>query len=176
MIAMMLRRAAALEGAAAVDEEEQCTGALIGTYLGAFMFLYPIGSARGSAHLPPMQRARIRSVPSHRLGLRCHSCILKFRSYPHSQTVASVRAFFLAMAMYPDIQRKAQEELDRVVGRTRLPDFEDRNNLPYVNAVVKELTRWNVVAPMGLPHAALEDDEYNGYFIPKGSIVIANVW
>ncbi|OJT08570.1 O-methylsterigmatocystin oxidoreductase [Trametes pubescens] len=129
MIAMMLRRAASLEGAAAVDEEEQCTGALIGTYLA------------GS-----------------------------------DTTVASVRAFFLAMAMYPDVQRKAQGELDRVVGRTRLPDFEDRNNLPYVNAIVKELTRWNVVAPMGLPHAALEDDEYNGYFIPKGSIVMVNVW
>nr|BED43016.1 cytochrome P450 monooxygenase [Trametes versicolor] len=91
-------------------------------------------------------------------------------------TVASVRAFFLAMAINPDVQKKAQAELDRVVGRTRLPDFEDRESLPYVNAVVKELTRWNVVAPMGLPHAALEDDEYNGYFIPKRTIVIANVW
>lgn len=80
------------------------------------------------------------------------------------------------MAMYPDVQTKAQAELDRVVGRTRLPDFDDRESLPYINAVVKELTRWNVVAPMGLPHAALEDDEYNGYFIPKRTIVIANVW
>nr|BED43014.1 cytochrome P450 monooxygenase [Trametes versicolor] len=91
-------------------------------------------------------------------------------------TMASLRAFFLAMAMYPDVQKKAQAELDRVLGQTRLPEFEDRGNLPYLNAVVKELTRWHVVAPIGLPHAALEDDEYNGLFIPKGAMIISNFW
>lgn len=90
--------------------------------------------------------------------------------------MASLRAFFLAMAMYPDVQKKAQVELDRVVGPTRLPDFEDRDNLPYLNAVVKELTRWHVVAPIGLPHASLEDDEYNGLFIPRGAMIISNFW
>lgn len=94
----------------------------------------------------------------------------------HLQTVVSLRAFFLAMAMYPDVQRQAQAELDRIIGRTRLPDFDDRDSLPYINAVVKELTRWHVVAPMGVPHAALEDDEYNGHYIPKGSVVIVNAW
>ncbi|KAH9855276.1 CyP450 monooxygenase [Lenzites betulinus] len=91
-------------------------------------------------------------------------------------TVASLRAFFLAMAMTPDVQRKAQAELDAVVGRSRLPNLDDRDGLPYINAVVKELTRWNVVAPIGLPHSCLEDDVYDGYFIPKGSVVIANLW
>ncbi|KAI0628194.1 CyP450 monooxygenase [Trametes polyzona] len=91
-------------------------------------------------------------------------------------TVASLRAFFLAMAMTPDVQKKAQEELDRVVGRSRLPDFDDRDNLPYTNALVKEVTRWNVVAPLGLPHASIEDDEYNGYIIPKDSVIISNLW
>lgn len=80
------------------------------------------------------------------------------------------------MAMYPGVQKKAQDELDRVVGRTRLPDFSDRESLPYINAVVRELTRWNSVAPLALPHAVLEDDEYNGYYIPKGCIVMPNVW
>ncbi|EIW58855.1 cytochrome P450 [Trametes versicolor FP-101664 SS1] len=105
----------------------------------------------------------------------------EFRSYlmatcGSETTVVSLRAFFLAMAMYPDVQRQAQAELDRIIGRTRLPDFDDRDSLPYINAVVKELTRWHVVAPMGVPHAALEDDEYNGHYIPKGSVVIVNAW
>ncbi|EIW58876.1 CyP450 monooxygenase [Trametes versicolor FP-101664 SS1] len=91
-------------------------------------------------------------------------------------TMASLRAFFLAMTMYPDVQKKAQVELDRVIGHTRLPDFEDRGSLPYLNAIVKELTRWHVVAPIGLPHAALEDDEYNGLFIPRGAMIISNFW
>ena len=53
------------------------------------------------------------------------------------------------MALYPDVQRRAQEELDRVVGKGRLPDFSDQGSLPYVNAVVKELLRWHPVLPTG---------------------------
>ncbi|EIW53210.1 cytochrome P450 [Trametes versicolor FP-101664 SS1] len=91
-------------------------------------------------------------------------------------TVASLRAFFLAMAMNPDVQRQAQAELDRVIGRTRLPELHDRDSLPYINALVRELNRWHVVAPIAIPRSALEDDEYNGYCIPKGSIIIPNLW
>lgn len=80
------------------------------------------------------------------------------------------------MAMYPDVQRQAQSELDRVIGQTRLPGFDDRDSLPYINALLKELTRWHVVAPTAIPHSALEDDEYNGYYIPKGSMIIPNLW
>lgn len=80
------------------------------------------------------------------------------------------------MAMNPDVQRQAQAELDRVIGRTRLPDLHDRDSLPYVNALLKELTRWHVIAPIAIPHTASEDDEYNGYYIPKGSIIIPNLW
>lgn len=53
------------------------------------------------------------------------------------------------MAKYPEIQRKAQEELDAIVGPQRLPDFSDRPSLPYVNAVIKEVMRWHLVAPLG---------------------------
>ena len=87
-----------------------------------------------------------------------------------------MRAFFLAMAMHPAVQQKAQEELDRVVGGDRLPDFDDRNSLPYVNALLKEVLRWHIVLPLGVPHRATADDEYNGYFIPKGTIVFSNIW
>ena len=84
--------------------------------------------------------------------------------------------FFLAMTVFPDAQRKAQEEIDRVIGQNRLPSFEDRENLPYIDATVKEVLRWHPVAPMGLPHTSTEDDVCEGYFIPKGSMLFANVW
>lgn len=91
------------------------------------------------------------------------------------QTVSSMNCFFLAMTLYPEVQRKAQEEIDRVVG-TKLPSFDDRANLPYVDAIVKEVLRWHPVAPMGLPHMTTDDDIFNGYLIPKGALVIANIW
>jgi len=80
------------------------------------------------------------------------------------------------MTVFPEVQWKAQEEIDRVVGTGRLPTFEDRENLPYVDAVVKEALRWHPVAPLGLPHVSTEDDTYNGYFIPKGAMLIAGIW
>ncbi|KAH9926308.1 cytochrome P450 98A3 [Epithele typhae] len=91
-------------------------------------------------------------------------------------TNAAIRAFFLAMAMYPDAQRKAQEELDRVVGPDRLPDFSDMNSLPYLGALLKELMRWHVITPISLPHGVVADDMYNGYLIPAGTAVTVNVW
>ncbi|KAE8385720.1 cytochrome P450 [Aspergillus alliaceus] len=91
-------------------------------------------------------------------------------------TVAALSCFFLAMILNPEVQRKAQEEIDRVVGPNRLPAFEDRDNLPYVDAVVKETLRWHPIGPMGLPHMTTEDDIYEGYLIPKGAIILPNVW
>ena len=63
--------------------------------------------------------------------------------------MSSVQTLFLAMALYPEAQKKAQAEIDTVVGSDRLPDFQDRPSLPYINAIVKELTRWNSVTPLG---------------------------
>lgn len=56
--------------------------------------------------------------------------------------------FMLAMVLYPEAQKRAQEEIDRVVGRDRLPTFQDEDNLPYVRALVKEIMRWRGVAPL----------------------------
>lgn len=78
--------------------------------------------------------------------------------------------------MYPETQKKAQLELDRVVGKGRLPEFSDLDSLPYINAIVKEGLRWKPTAPLGLPHLLREDDVFDGKFIPAGAIVIANVW
>ncbi|KAF8882087.1 cytochrome P450 [Infundibulicybe gibba] len=91
-------------------------------------------------------------------------------------TVSTVHGFFMAMALYPDVQRKAQAELDSVLGKNRLPEFDDRDSLPYVNAVAKEAMRWQNVTPLAFPHMSMNDDEYDGYFIPKGTLVIGNVW
>ena len=62
-----------------------------------------------------------------------------------------MQALFLAMALYPEVQKKAQIEIDAVVGQNRLPDFEDRPFLPYINAIVKESMRWHLVGPLGVP-------------------------
>ncbi|KAF9444505.1 cytochrome P450 [Macrolepiota fuliginosa MF-IS2] len=90
-------------------------------------------------------------------------------------TVIMAEAFFLAMVMYPEVQKKAQDELDAVLGG-RLPDFNDKASLPYINALVKELLRWHLAIPFGIPHATARADEYNGFYIPKGTIVIGNSW
>ncbi len=54
------------------------------------------------------------------------------------------------MTLFPDAQRKAQEEIDAVVGSDRLPGYADRESLPYVGALVQEVLRWNPVAPLGM--------------------------
>ena len=103
-----------------------------------------------------------------------------------------VQALFLAMSLYPEAQKKAQAEIDAVVGPDRLPDFDDRNSLSYINAIVKETMRWHLVVPLGeffyhhiytllmhveaVPHMATNDDEYDGYYIPKGTNVFGNSW
>ena len=114
----------------------------------------------------------------------------------------------------PNVYRKAQEEVDRVVGRDRLPELSDRGSLPYVEAIIMETyrcvisnippiilnlvieisPRWHPPLPLGtfhcctrlqyililifigLPHVARKSDYYEGYYIPKGALVIGNVW
>ncbi|OJT13596.1 O-methylsterigmatocystin oxidoreductase [Trametes pubescens] len=89
--------------------------------------------------------------------------------------VITIEVFLLAMLHHPDIQKKAQEEVDQVVGPSRMPEFADMEALPYVTALIKEVARWRPVAPTGFPHAVTEDDTYNGYHIPKGATVYANI-
>ncbi|KAK0434403.1 cytochrome P450 [Desarmillaria tabescens] len=81
-------------------------------------------------------------------------------------TVSSIYAFFKAMVLYPEVQAKAQAEIDAVI----------RERLPYVNALVLEVTRWHSVGPTGIAHCASEDDVQFGYFIPKGTVILANIW
>ncbi|KAH7908045.1 cytochrome P450 [Hygrophoropsis aurantiaca] len=94
-----------------------------------------------------------------------------------AETVSSsLLSLVMAMFLYPGIQEKAWAEIDAVVGPDRLPTFEDRPSLPYIEAIVREILRWNPVGPLGVPHATNTNDIYKGYFIPKDAIVIYNAW
>lgn len=142
-------------------------------------------------------------------------CVTKSEAYCASnvpQTGITLTTFILAMVLYPEAQASVQAELDRVVGRDRLPDMADQDSLPRVTATIREVLR-HVQSPLyGLcccsradqqmafshaprfvftplcaprdsyrwpsatPHRAMIDDEYNGYHIPAGSVVLGNSW
>lgn len=101
----------------------------------------------------------------------------------------------LALLNYPDVLKKAQEEIDRVIGPGNLPTFEDRPSLPYINAIAKESVRWRDTTPLGITvtlhfdplvlllmlvlavaHVSTAEDEYKGYRIPKDSVIMCNAW
>jgi cytochrome P450 len=82
----------------------------------------------------------------------------------------------LAMIAFPEVQRRAQAEIDAVVGRDRLPSFADAPRLPYVCAILKEVLRWRPTSPLGVPHVATKEDWYEGMYIPKGTVCISNLW
>lgn len=86
-----------------------------------------------------------------------------------------IQSYLLAMCHYPGWQRRLQEEIDRVC-EGRCPQWEDRENLPMLRAVVKEVIRWRPPVPTGIPHAVEQDDVYDGYFIPAGATIHALEW
>ncbi|KAK7966338.1 uncharacterized protein PG986_000615 [Apiospora aurea] len=90
----------------------------------------------------------------------------------------TLASFFLACVKFGhNLIPRAQEELDRIVGRDRLPTFEDMEELEYIRAIASETLRWRPVAVLGgTPHASTADDVYDGMFIPKGSTIIAPLW
>ncbi|KAI0070192.1 cytochrome P450 [Panus rudis PR-1116 ss-1] len=91
-------------------------------------------------------------------------------------TDSATMSFLIAMSLHPDIQTKAQSEVDAIASGAELITVEDLDRLPYVQAVVKEVMRWRISVPQGLPREVTEDDHYNGYFIPKGTVIFPNVW
>ncbi|KZP14482.1 cytochrome P450, partial [Athelia psychrophila] len=90
-------------------------------------------------------------------------------------TVSAIYSLYLAMMLFPEVQKKAQAEIDTVVGNDRLPSFSDRSSMPYCEAVLSEVLRWNVVAPLPI-HNTQEEDWHDGKYIPVNTIVIPNVW
>ncbi|KAL0572047.1 hypothetical protein V5O48_009905 [Marasmius crinis-equi] len=97
-------------------------------------------------------------------------------------TTSALLSFILAMALHPEFQTAAQAEIDALFGpegeNGKLPDFDDKDKkrLPYIEAVLKEVLRWNPVGPLSVAHRSVEDDVYDGYFIPGGTTVIPNSW
>ncbi|KAH8895455.1 cytochrome P450 [Thozetella sp. PMI_491] len=93
------------------------------------------------------------------------------------ETTSRQLMWFLVAAMTaPSVVARAQELLDTVVGRDRLPNLADRAKMPYLDAILLELLRWRCVAPNGVPHMVEREDVYEGFHIPAGSVVIANTW
>ncbi|KAF9000230.1 cytochrome P450 [Cyathus striatus] len=90
-------------------------------------------------------------------------------------TVSALVSFIYLMATNSEVQKRAQAEVDSVA-EGRLPTFDDFPSLPYVRAILKETLRWGPVAPMGLRHRVIQDDIYEGYRIPKGAVVVGNIW
>ncbi len=91
-------------------------------------------------------------------------------------TSAFLNSFILTMSINPRVMKKAQEEIDTVVGEDRLPTWEDEPNLPYLRAIIKELLRMRPPNKFGMQHYTTEDDWYNGFFIPKETVVVLNWW
>jgi cytochrome P450 len=99
-------------------------------------------------------------------------------SYIAGSDTASITLEYcvLAAVLHPAIVKKAQAELDTIVGSNRLPTFGDKDRLPYIAAFVKEVLRWRPLLLNGMPHATTEEDEYMGYRIPKGVVVLVILW
>ncbi|TDL19969.1 cytochrome P450 [Rickenella mellea] len=91
-------------------------------------------------------------------------------------TYATILSFILAMALYPEVQVKAREEIDHVIGFDRLPSISDRSGMPYINATIKEALRWKPALPLSIPRRANQPDYYGEYYLPRGTIVMPNVW
>nr|GAT47942.1 cytochrome P450 [Mycena chlorophos] len=84
--------------------------------------------------------------------------------------------FLLAMLLHPDVQAKAQTELDRVVGHDRLPCMADKARLPFLVSVVWEVLRWAPPVPVAIPHRSRADVEFDGYMIPEDSMLLASLY
>ncbi|PAV15311.1 cytochrome P450 [Pyrrhoderma noxium] len=89
---------------------------------------------------------------------------------------SALSTFILAMVLHPDVQKRAQEEIDKTIGRNTLPTFEDLPKLKYIDAIRKECMRWQSIITTPSPHTVSIDDEINGYLIPANSVVMANFW
>ncbi|KII94756.1 hypothetical protein PLICRDRAFT_169479 [Plicaturopsis crispa FD-325 SS-3] len=90
-------------------------------------------------------------------------------------TSAFLHTIILMLTAFPDVQRAAHEEMDRVVG-ARMPTRNDFQNLPYIQALIQEIHRFRPVTPLAVPHATIADEDYRGYSIPSGSTIFVNTW
>ncbi|KAH7884320.1 cytochrome P450 [Phlebopus sp. FC_14] len=103
------------------------------------------------------------------------ACVTSFIAASETSST-TLMTFTLAMVMNPRVWKRAQVEIDAVVGTGRLPEYDDRPSLPYIDAIMRETLRWQPSVPLGVPHATTSSDIYKGYYIPKGTTVMVNAW
>ncbi|KAH8646820.1 putative cytochrome P450 oxidoreductase [Xylariales sp. PMI_506] len=97
-------------------------------------------------------------------------------------TWSTIIVCILNFILHPEVQERARKELEEVMGvdengdLLRMPTFEDRPQLRYLEYIIQETTRWAPLSPLGVPHASIKEEVYKGYRIPAGSVVYANAW
>ena len=103
------------------------------------------------------------------------ACALDLLFAGTETTSTTIRWALLFMAVYPEIQAHVQAEIDAVIGQARQPALEDRNNMPYTNAVIHEVQRKGNIIPFNVPRQAVKDTVLAGFRVPKGTILIPNL-
>ncbi|KAG8924631.1 hypothetical protein FRC00_004905, partial [Tulasnella sp. 408] len=99
-----------------------------------------------------------------------HDSGFSFYQAGSDTTETTLENFLLAMSLYPDVQARANEEINQFFAEGKSPNFDSQDQMPYMRAIVLESLRWNLPVSFGVPHKSREDDFYAGYFIPKGTI------
>ncbi|XP_077997231.1 cytochrome P450 2B4-like [Glandiceps talaboti] len=121
---------------------------------------------------PPVNR--VKGLPFHYYYV--YSLILDMFAAGTETTNTTLMWGWLFMLKYPDIQKKVQEELDRVVGKDRPPNMSDRVNLPYTEATITEVLRLASTVPLSVPRWTVNDTQVYGYDIPKDTMIWPNIW
>ncbi|PAV15713.1 cytochrome P450 [Pyrrhoderma noxium] len=110
----------------------------------------------------------------HEMNMKNAAAVLYIAGVESSEDV--LMSFLLMMTRHPEFVERAQNEIDSVLGSERLPNLDDRPNLPFVECVLKEVYRFNPPLPLAIPHSNYKEDTYRGCTIPQGSMVIPNIW
>ena len=93
-----------------------------------------------------------------------------------TSTANSFYAFLNIIAHYPEVQHKLTEEVDQVIGDNRMVSLSDKSSMPYTRALILELLRYSSIVPLGVSHSTIKDTELKSHFIPKGTMVVTNLW
>lgn len=97
--------------------------------------------------------------------------------FPSAMAVTATMGFSVQLLLHhPQYQDRVHQEIEQVVGKSRLPTLDDRKNLPFTEAVLKEVMRWQTLTPLALPHRCTEDTYFQGYFIPKDTVMLPNLY